>query len=65
MDEQELPKRTDLLETLRSWQRQDLEQANAWLAENRTLFRNATLYNQEDARREVGRRLIRAMSERN
>jgi hypothetical protein len=62
---EELPTRTELLNTVRGWQRQDLKEANAWLAENRILFRQAVYYDQEGARREGGRRLIRAMSERN
>jgi len=62
---EETPKRSDLLGTLRTWQAQDLEQANQWLEENRVLFRNAVLHNREEARREVGRRLIQAMAQLN
>jgi hypothetical protein len=61
----ETPNRKDLLNTLRAWQGQDLQQANRWLAENRTLFRDAVLHDREDARREIGRRLIQATAERN
>jgi hypothetical protein len=64
MDE-ETPKRTELLNTLRDWQRRDLEEANAWVDQNRELFHNAILYNQEEARRELGKRLIRAFADRN
>ena len=62
---EETPKRSNLLGTLRTWQAQDLEQANQWLEENRVLFRNAVLHNREEARREVGRRLIQAMAQLN
>lgn len=62
---EEAPKRTELLSTLRDWQRQDLEEANAWLEENHELMTNAVLRNLEEARRDAGRRLVRAMAERN
>jgi hypothetical protein len=62
---EELPSRVEVLGALRNWQRTDLEQANAWLEENRVLFRDAVLHDREEARKEVGRRLIRATSELN
>jgi hypothetical protein len=62
---EETLKRSDLLGTLRTWQAQDLEQANQWLEENRVLFRNAVLHNREEARSEAGRRLIQARAQYN